>query len=365
MADDSIFLVRTTPGGDELVEMASSGYQTEDAFQGLLERYPNLLAGAQINPNVPRRWLLVGREFGVPREEGGADQWSIDHLFVDQDGIPTIVEVKRASDTRIRREVVGQMLDYAANGVRYWPVDRLRAQFDQSCERAGRNASELIQASLGVADAEALWQSVRTNLQAGRMRLLFVADRIPPELQRIVEFLNEQMQQTEVLALEIRRYAGSDLQTLVPKLIGFTAQARETKDQRPGRPYDELLKEATPAVQDLGHRLLSWAGGKGLRIRPTTSARYVESADGVDLLGFYPGFSRVEFNIAALRAVGLNDEADRTVAALTRISGRKVTDKYPQVACEPLLAQWTELRDRVLPEYIAARLKAAATTREP
>ena len=31
---------------------------------------------------------------------------------------PTLVEVKRSSDTRIRREVVGQMLDYAANGQR-------------------------------------------------------------------------------------------------------------------------------------------------------------------------------------------------------------------------------------------------------
>jgi hypothetical protein len=31
--------------------------------------------------------------------------------------VPTLLEVKRSSDTRIRREVVGQMLDYAANGV--------------------------------------------------------------------------------------------------------------------------------------------------------------------------------------------------------------------------------------------------------
>jgi hypothetical protein len=29
------------------------------------------------------------------------------------------LEVKRSSDTRIRREVVGQMLDYAANGASF------------------------------------------------------------------------------------------------------------------------------------------------------------------------------------------------------------------------------------------------------
>lgn len=37
----------------------------------------------------------------------------MDHLFVDQDAIPTLVEVKRSSDTRIRREVVGQLLEYS------------------------------------------------------------------------------------------------------------------------------------------------------------------------------------------------------------------------------------------------------------
>ena len=77
----------------------------------------------------PRRWVLIRREMGVPSVDGGSAQWSLDHLFLDQDGIPTIVEVKRASDTRIRREVVGQILDYAANGIRYWPVESLRSEF--------------------------------------------------------------------------------------------------------------------------------------------------------------------------------------------------------------------------------------------
>jgi 5-methylthioribose kinase len=40
------------------------------------------------------------------------------------------VEVKRSSDTRIRREVVGQMLDYAANAVVYWPLEMIRAKFE-------------------------------------------------------------------------------------------------------------------------------------------------------------------------------------------------------------------------------------------
>lgn len=45
--------------------------------------------------------------------EGAAACWSLDHLFLDQDGVPTLAEVKSASDTRLRREVVGQMFGRA------------------------------------------------------------------------------------------------------------------------------------------------------------------------------------------------------------------------------------------------------------
>lgn len=104
---------------DHLVELTEHYYDSEALLQDLLARYPKLLAGDQIDEANPRRWLLVAREVGVPWEEGGPDQMSLDHLFLDQDGIPTLVEVKRSRDTRVRREVVGQMLDYAANAVIY------------------------------------------------------------------------------------------------------------------------------------------------------------------------------------------------------------------------------------------------------
>jgi hypothetical protein len=98
-----------------LVAMASQPYDSERLLQGLLAEHTHLLAGDQMNLEAPRRWLLVAQELGVPAGEGGEGRWAVDHLFLDQDGVPTIVEVKRYSDSRIRREVVGQMLDYAAN----------------------------------------------------------------------------------------------------------------------------------------------------------------------------------------------------------------------------------------------------------
>ena len=56
------------------------------------------------------------------------------------------------------------------------------------------------------------------------IRLVFVAGMIPPELRRIVEFLNEQMDSAEVIALEVGQFVGQGLQTLVPRLIGLSAR---------------------------------------------------------------------------------------------------------------------------------------------
>lgn len=260
----SIFLIQSD---DSLVEMKEHAYDSEDILQKLLASYPGLLPGEQINQNQPRKWLLVAREAGVPSEEAGAGRWSVDHLFLDQDAIPTIVEVKRSSDTRLRREVVGQMLDYAANGVVYWSVETLRAQFDKSCQERGTDAEQEVANFLsGEGEEDVFWQKVKTNLQAGRVRLVFVADVIPVELKRIVEFLNEQMDPAEVLAVEIKQYVGEGLKTLVPSVLGLTAEAQQRKSSAsPGKRqwdeasfFEEIEKRGTK-VANVARRILDWA----------------------------------------------------------------------------------------------------------
>ena len=191
---------------DTLVPMEPAHFASEDDLQGLLAKFPALLSGDQVNPTDPRKWLLVKREKLVPDEDGGAGRWSLDHLFLDQDGVPTLVEVKRQSDTRNSREVIGQMLDYAANCLVYWPVEGLQADLEETSKARGVSMADALTEILGEGtNLEEFWSSVKTNLNAGRVRLLFVADRIPKELRRIIEFLNEQMDPAEVLGLELRQ----------------------------------------------------------------------------------------------------------------------------------------------------------------
>jgi hypothetical protein len=109
-AQSSVFVM---DGDDNLVSLQPVAFASEEDFQRLLARFPALLVGDQIHPQSPRRWLLVKREQPVSTGELGASQWAIDHLFLDQDGIPTLVEIKRQSDSRISGDQNGtKRIDY-------------------------------------------------------------------------------------------------------------------------------------------------------------------------------------------------------------------------------------------------------------
>src|SRR4051812_50166526 len=84
---------------------------------------------------------------------------------------------------------------------------------------------------------------------------MFISDTVPDGLQVIVEFLNERMTPTEVLAVEVRQFlAGSD-QILQARLLGQTGRAREVKVRSGSRrsPVIGVLMQAGELVggQDL------------------------------------------------------------------------------------------------------------------
>ncbi|VXD25252.1 conserved hypothetical protein [Planktothrix serta PCC 8927] len=216
---------------DRLVEMMEQPYDSEDQIQELLETYPNLLAGDEIDRVTSRRWLLISRDVTISAEEDDGSRWSFDHLFLDQDSIPTIVAVKRSRTAETRQKMIGQMLDYAANLALYWPIESIIAQFEANCREQGRDPEQVFEEFLGSdLNEDGFWQKVKTNLQAGKLRLVFVADDIASPLRRVVEFLNKQTDLVEVLALEIKQYVSQEgLKTLVPRLIGQTAEAQQKK----------------------------------------------------------------------------------------------------------------------------------------
>ena len=232
-------------GGLEPLE--EEAFSTEDELQALIAEHPELLDGEQIRPGDPRRWILITREQGIADTPDGSARWSLDHLIVDQDAVPTLVEVKRGSNPELRRTVVGQLLEYAAHAARTWTADELRQEFEESATAQDRDPAEVLAELLQVdeePDADAFWEKVATNLAARRLRLLFIADEIPDPLEQVVKFLNEQMPRIEVLAVEIKQFRGRSSQTLVPRVIGRTAaEPRSTGGPRRNLTRETFLEE--------------------------------------------------------------------------------------------------------------------------
>ena len=263
--------IYTSTGDGKLEALEETRFPTEDALQALIAEHPELLDGEQIRPGDARRWILVTREKGIAASAGEAARWSVDHLIIDQDAVPTLAEVKRGSNPEIRRTIVGQLLEYAAHASETWTAEELRGMFERQSEARGCDAEAELATLLqpdGDPDVDGFWEAVSTNLAAKRLRLLFVADFIPDPLARVVEFLNAQMPGIEVLAVEIKRFHGTSAQTLVPRVIGRTAAGT----RGPGRSGQRLTRESfldgfdDDAVRGVAERLLDAAVQSGAEI---------------------------------------------------------------------------------------------------
>ena len=286
----------------QLAPMIEEQFALEDMLQELVANHPELLSGEQINPGDPRRWILIKCEQGIADTEGGAYRWALDHLLIDQDAVPTLVEVKRSANSQIRREIVGQMLDYAAQARRTWNADAIRRDFEESTTSAGQDPdnvlAELLQTEDGP-DADEFWRQVETNLRAARLRLLFVADGIPDELTKVVEFLNEQMPGIEVLAVEIKQFRGATGRTLVPRVIGRTAAA-------PARPSGTRVNISREEfLERMPSREVEAAAHKLLEVASQHHARLQWGHAGVSIRGRTPAW-RSPVTVAWLYPSGVN-----------------------------------------------------------
>ena len=123
-ASDEIFLI-----GESGIKVLPSrpfraglfGKNLEEALQTLIAKQPNIINGRQIEPGSadPPRFVLLRREMPV-------GDWSLDHLLVDQRGVPTFVEAKLIENPEARRAVIGQVLDYVALASEKWGEGQLR-----------------------------------------------------------------------------------------------------------------------------------------------------------------------------------------------------------------------------------------------
>lgn len=335
---------------NRLTALERTPYDSESLLRRLLSNHRDLLRCITADDG---RLLLLKPEAAVPDADGGSHRWLLDHLFVDCEGVPVLVEVKRASDTRARREVVAQMLDYAAHGTAYWPIESLIAAYEASTP----DHAALLADFLGEREPDAFWRALEANLRAGRIRMVFVADRIPTELRRIVEFLNEQMRPAEVLAVEVEQHATSDdLRLLTPTLVGATERATAAKAVRGGQ-LPPMIEEAWFHALETKHgaddaqvarRMADWFRDNGFRVGVSASTdslhASVERSGRKNAWPFFirRGTGKLETNLRWLKsseAYAADDARAALLARLLELPGMQMaSDKLTGVPAIPVSA---------------------------
>lgn len=192
---------------------AVSSYSAEAHLQEVLALQPSLVPGVGTNP-VAVRELQTG-------------SGPLDLVVIDADGGLTLVECKLASNAEIRREIVGQVFDYASS---LW-----RMSFDELDQR-WRQRSQTAEGILETLDVEGddaseLIETIEQRLAKGQFNIVLAVDVINAGLRRIVEFLNDRTaDDVSVVALQLQYAKHDGVEILVPAVYGSElAQVKAAK----------------------------------------------------------------------------------------------------------------------------------------
>jgi hypothetical protein len=235
---------------------STTSYADERALQELIARSPSLLPGTTDAP------IAVVREFPIP------STGYIDVLGVDASGTITLVECKLRANPEIRRQVVGQVLAYAAGlwGLSYEIFD---ATF--TAINGQPLADQLRSLSVGEWNEEQFRATVATNLSQGRFRLIIVVDQLTDELKQIVLYLNQHTGDTmHVLALELGYIADNNIEILVPKSYGEESTQPKTNNSRQRWTEEAMFTKLAACCEAEGmtaiYALYTWFKERGAQL---------------------------------------------------------------------------------------------------
>lgn len=152
----------------------------EADLQDLVHKHPEALPIEEIDPSFSGP-VSICRELNTPAGP-------IDNFLVTPSGLPILVECKIWRNPQARREVVGQVLDYAKELARWTSADIER----EAARRGVPSVIERVRAHAPEIDEAEFNDTLTTSLQSGRCLLLILGDGIREGVEAIFEHLGEQ-----------------------------------------------------------------------------------------------------------------------------------------------------------------------------
>lgn len=200
----------------ERVSLSKGDFQ-EEWLQKLLQNSPQLLPVAEIDA-IYAPLVCIGREVATAAGY-------IDNLYISPKGYITIVETKLWRNPEARREVVGQIIDYAKElkQFSYERLDKIVQAYNKSYFGKEQNLFETMLGHqfLREEDETLFVDLVEKNLFNARFLLLIVGDGIRDGVWRMTEFLNStpnMLYSLGLVELEVYRLPTND-KLVVPNLL--------------------------------------------------------------------------------------------------------------------------------------------------
>ena len=196
----------------------------ESWIQQLIHHQPGILPIGEIEP-VFSPPISIGRE--VSTKVG-----YIDNLLISPDGYLTIVETKLWRNPEARREVVGQIIDYAKE-LSKWTfshLDNAISSFNRLYNQHDDGLLETVRkhTNLNETDEQFFIDNISKNLKRGRFLLLIVGDGIRESVEEMVEYLSQSPQYHFTLALielQVFRFGDETNQLIViPQVVTRTKE---------------------------------------------------------------------------------------------------------------------------------------------
>ena len=229
----------------------------ESPLRDLIYAHPEILPVAQLEPEI-------GRIVAVATEVNLSGAGFIDVLLVSEHGRLIIVECKLWRNPQARREVVGQILDYARELARYG-YDDLQRVISSRVGRRGNVLYDLAREAGSTMSEADFGDRVSRDLPAGRFLLLIAGDGITEGTQRIGEYLGAQAGLAFDFGLiEIAEYrfvdpdTGAERRIVQPRLLARTVTIDRfvIRNEAPGTVVEAIAETAAP-------RARSSSGGSG------------------------------------------------------------------------------------------------------
>jgi len=200
--------------GNKVIPLDDVKFTEEGKLQDYLEHFPSLIPMEEIDENVPEL-ICIGREVGIP-------PGAIDLLFIDANGILTVVETKLAKNPEARRTVIGQIIEYASY-LSEWTVDKV---YEVANAHLKLELDEVVMEKFGGEDfsADDFRVKVEQNLRNGKVRLLIAVDELVEPLRATVTFLNKNSN-FDIFLLQVSSFEESgSRKILMPTLFGYKPQ---------------------------------------------------------------------------------------------------------------------------------------------